>query len=156
MMLAYRLVRLIETHSEQLATGLLNKIEHCDKCRDFSNVSHEEFKQRVVDIYYHLGEWLLGKSERDIERHYCEIGQRRAHQGVPISQLIWAIALTKENLVEFLQDQVPELKPMEILGELEIMQLLEQFFDRATYYAALGHEQALVAHPELAAAAHHN
>ncbi len=145
MMLAYRLVRLIETHSEQLASGLLKKLESCEKCKDFSRVPPEEFKRRVVEIYQHLGEWLLGKAERDIERRYREIGQRRAHQGVPLSQLIWAIGLTKENLVEFLQRETSDLQPVEVLGELEILQLLEQFFDRAVYYSALGYEQARVA-----------
>ena len=142
MMLAYRLVRLIETHSESLASGLLKKLQLCDKCKDFSSIPTEEFKQRVTEIYHNLGEWLLGRSEQEIERRYREIGRRRAHQNVPLSQLIWAIALTKENLIEFLQRETPELKPTEIVGELELMQLLEQFFDRATFYAALGHEQA--------------
>jgi hypothetical protein len=145
MMLAYRLVRLIETHSEQLASGLLKKLESCDKCQEFTPVPQEEFKQRVNEIYQHLGEWLLGKSDQEIERRYREIGQRRACQGVPLSQLVWAIALTKENLIEFLQRESLELKPVEMMGELEIMQLLEQFFDRAVYFAALGHEQARAA-----------
>ncbi len=142
MMLAYRLVRLIETHSETLANGLLEKLKKCDKCRDFSQIPQEEFKQRVTEIYHNLGDWLLGEGEQDIERRYREIGRRRAHQNVPLSQLLWAIALTKENLIEFLQRETLELKPTEVVGELEIMQLLEQFFDRAEYYAALGHEEA--------------
>jgi len=150
MMLAYRLVRLIETHSEQLASGLLKKLGSCDKCKEFTQVPREEFKQRVSEIYQNLGEWLLGKSERDIECRYREIGQRRAQQGVPLSQLVWAIALTKENLIEFLQRESLELKPVEMMGELEIMQLLEQFFDLATYYAAIGYEQARLARAAVA------
>ncbi len=150
MMLAYRLVRLIETHSEQLASGLLKKLNLCNKCNEFTQVPQEEFKQRVSEIYQNLGEWLLGKGELEIDRRYREVGQRRALQGVPLSQLVWAIALTKENLIEFLQRESLELKPVEMMGELEIMQLLEQFFDRATYYAALGHEQARTARAAVA------
>jgi len=30
---------------------------------------------------------------------------------------------------------------VEIMGELELLQMLEMFFDRAIYYAAVGHEQ---------------
>ena len=33
-------------------------------------------------------------------------------------------------------------RPAEISGELEMQQLLDQFFDRAIYYAAIGHEKA--------------
>lgn len=35
-------------------------------------------------------------------------------------------------------------RPAEISGELEVEQLLDQFFDRAIYYAAVGYERAAV------------
>jgi hypothetical protein len=151
MLLAYRLVRLIETHSDQLSSGLLHKIHNSEKCRDFSRVPAEEFQQRTSEVYHHLGEWLLGKTEHDIERCFREIGQRRAVQGVPLSQVVWAIALTKENLMEFMQKEAAGGQPVEILGELEILQLLEQFFDRATFYAVSGYEHSRAAHATAAA-----
>jgi hypothetical protein len=141
MILAYRLVRLIETHSDQLAAGLLGKLEACDKCPDFAKVPPEDFRDRVGGIYQHLGQWLLGKTEADIESRYLEIGRRRAQQGVRLSQLIWAIALTKDNLMEFLQREAAQNTPAEVFGRVEVLQLLEEFFDRAMYYAALGFEQ---------------
>ncbi len=146
MMLAYRLVRLIESHSEQLAQGLMQKIETSDKLREFSRVPQEEFRQRVREIYQNLGEWLLGKSEQDVERRYTEIGRRRLAQGIPCSQLLQAIMLTKEHLVEFLKHNAVTEKPVEVFGELELIQLLDEFFDRALYYAALGYERARAAH----------
>jgi len=146
MMLAYKLVRLIETHSEALVAGLLAKVQTSELTRSYQNVPPEDLKARVGDIYSHLGEWLLGKSSFDIEQRYEEIGARRVHQGVPVSELIWVIILTKENLWEFLQkESVPE-RPIEAFGELEMLQLLDQFFDRAMYYASVGYERALNAH----------
>lgn len=147
MLLAYRLVRLIETHADRLAEGLLVKLQHCDKCQDFKKVPGEEFQQRVYEIYDHLGEWLLGKNEDDIARRYTQIGARRFGQGVHLSQLIYAIVLTREHLWEYLKHEVTVEKPVEVFGELGMLQLLEQFFDRAIYYAAQGYEAA-----ELAAA----
>ena len=146
MMLAYRLVRLIETHSDALAAGLLAKVQTSEMTRAYRNVAPEELQQRVYEVYRHLGEWLLGKSEFDIEQRYEEIGTRRAHQGVPISELIWVIVLTKENLWEFLKRESIMDRPVEVFGELEMMQLLDQFFDRAIYYASVGYERALSAH----------
>jgi hypothetical protein len=146
MMLAYRLVRLIETHSDSLASSLLAKVQSSELTRSYRKVPPEELKKRVGEIYRHLGDWLLGKSEFDIEQRYEEIGVRRAHQGVPISELIWCIVLTKENLWEFLRKESIMERPTEVFGELEMLQLLDQFFDRATYYAALGHERAQSAH----------
>ena len=143
MMLAYRLVRLIETHSDALAASLLNRVEKSDLTSSYcEKVPADELKQRVFEIYRHLGDWLLGKTEVDIEQRYREIGARRATQGIPLSQLLWAIVLTKENLWEFLKHESTPDRPVEVFGELEMLQLLDQFFDRAMFYASDGYEKA--------------
>lgn len=147
MMLAYRLVRLIETHSDALASSLLHKVQTSELTTGYRNVPPEELKQRVYEIYRHLGDWLLGKSEFDIEKRYLEIGAKRASQDVPLSQLTWTIILTKENLWEFLKNESVLDRPVEVFGELEMLQLLDQFFDRAIYYAAMGYERAVTSTP---------
>jgi len=156
MMLAYKLVRLIETHSDALAAGLVQKVQSSELTRSYRHVPAEDLKTKVGEIYAHLGEWLLGKESFDIEQRYEEIGTRRVHQGVPISELIWVIILTKENLWEFLQKESSPERPVEAFGELEMLQLLDQFFDRAIYYASVGYERALAGHdlPPVRSAAH--
>jgi len=94
----------------------------------------------VYEIYRHLGDWLLTKDELDLERRYLRVGADRAKQNVPFSQVAWAIVLTKENLWEFLKKEATEERPVEVYGELEMLQLLDSFFNRAIYYAALGYE----------------
>ncbi|HZP63374.1 MAG TPA: hypothetical protein VFB28_08165 [Terriglobales bacterium] len=143
MMLLYRLVRLIETHSQALASNLLTRVQESNQTRDYRNVPSDELKDRVYEIYRHLGDWLLGKTEFDIEKRYREIGARRAEQHVPFSQLAMTIVLTKDNLWEFLKKETPMDRPVEVFGELELLQLLEQFFDHAIVYAALGYENAM-------------
>jgi hypothetical protein len=140
MMLAYRLVRLIETHSDALAASLLERVRCSPLVVEYKRVPAEELTLRVYEIYRHLGEWLLTKRHTEIEARYTEIGARRAAQGVPLSQLSWTIVLTKENLWEYLKKESVMERPTEVFGELEMLQLLDQFFDRAIYYAAIGHE----------------
>jgi hypothetical protein len=142
MMLAHRLVGLIEAHSEELATGLLEKVQSSPLLTDHWRVPIEELKQRVCEVYQSLGDWLLDKQAYEIKARYKEIGARRAAQHVPLCELIWAIVLTKENLWEFLELEAVLDRPVEVFAELEILRLLDQFFDRSQYYAALGYEQA--------------
>lgn len=142
MILAYRMVRLIEKHSQGLVNALQTKIIHSDRCSAYRNVPEGELAEVVGEIYQHLGEWLLGKTEADIRFRYEQIGGRRAAQNVPLSQVIWVIALVKENLWEYLRRIGQEEQVAEVFGELEILQLLEQFFDRAMYFAAVGYGQA--------------
>jgi hypothetical protein len=113
----------------------------------YREVPPGELEQRVYEIYRHLAEWLLGKTDLDVEKRYLEIGAKRAHQHVPLSQLIWAIILTKKNLWDFMQQEAVLDRPAEISGELEVEQLLDQFFDRAIYYAAVGYEGACISEP---------
>ena len=153
MLLAYRLVRLIEAHSDQLASSLLDRVHSSDKTVAYvSQVPQHELRSRVREVYQNLGEWLLGKTESDVERRYEEIGGRRAAQGVPLSHLISSLVLTKDTLWEFLLREAGVERPVEVFGELELLQLLDQFFDRAIYYAAVGYERAEAPH---SVGAHH-
>ena len=141
MMFSYRLVRLIESHADALAAGLEEKVHGSAQIIHFRQIPAHELRERVYEIYRHLGEWLLGKNELDIEHRYREIGGRRANQGIPFSEVIHAIVLTKENLWEFLKSEAVIDHAIEIMGELELLQMLEMFFDRAIYYAAVGYEE---------------
>jgi hypothetical protein len=142
MMMLYRLVRLIENHSQALAACLLTRIQDSEATPDYKNVPSEELKEHVYDIYRHLGDWLIATDEVDLEARYLEIGARRALQQVPLSQLFWAIVLTKDNLLEFIKKELALERPVEVFGELEMLQLLDSFFDRAMYYASIGYERA--------------
>ncbi len=143
MIYAYRLVRLIETHSQDLVRALEKKMNECTRCGAYRNLPPEELAKVVGDIYLHLGEWLLGRTEADIQNRYQAIGARRAAQRVPLSQVIWCIALVKENLWEYLRRDGGEEQVTEIFGEIKMLQLLEQFFDRAMYFSTVGYEQAV-------------
>jgi len=140
MMFTYRLVRLIETHADRLAASLLEKVQTCPDLPSYRAVPADELKERVYEIYRHLGQWLQDNNEHDIAVRYAGIGVRRAEQRVPLSQLIQAIVLTKDNLWEYLKKEALIDRPVEVFGELELLQMLEQFFDRAIYHAAIGYE----------------
>jgi len=139
--LAHRLMRLIETHADALAETLDKKIVSSERCTDYSRVSSDELKTLVGGIYGQLGQWLVTKTEEDIERRYTMIGTRRAEQCVPVSQLLWCIVLVKENLWDYLKNSENLENTTQIFGELELMQMVDQFFDRAMYFAVRGHER---------------
>lgn len=141
-MMAIRLVRLIETHADRLSHGLLHKFQHAHHCADLKKVPAAELKDRSYEIYRNLSEWLTAKSESEIEHRYIALGQRRASQGVALSNVLWAITATKEHLWEFLDSEGFAEKPVEVLGELELLHRIEMFFDRALYYVAVGYEKA--------------
>ncbi|MGC2058321.1 MAG: hypothetical protein WA653_08685, partial [Candidatus Sulfotelmatobacter sp.] len=80
-MIALRLVRLIERHSDDLTAELLQKFETSPHTADLRKVPVDELRQRIQEVFLHLSEWLLTKTGHDIEQRYFEIGERRASQG---------------------------------------------------------------------------
>ncbi len=139
-MFALRLVRLIEEHADQLAQGLIKKIKESDCCPDFLLlVPESELHRRAYEIYKNIAEWLLTKTESEVEERYLGLGARRATQDVPFSQMLYAIQMVKEHLWEFLR-QEGLFEPQELLGEMEMLYSLERFFDRVSYFAAVGYE----------------
>jgi hypothetical protein len=140
-MIALRLVRLIEDHSDELVTGLLGKFKSSEHTQDMAKVPEQELRQRVYEILNHLGEWLLDKKEEDVRRRYVEVGMRRASQGVSLTSFCWAMVLTKQHLRDFISRQGFLRGALEMYGELELLQLLDQFFDHALCYATAGYEQ---------------
>ncbi len=141
-MIAERMIRLIESHSDQLARGLIEKFVNSERMSDMRKVPLPELQQRVYEIYHNLSDWLETKTEGDIERWFTAVGERRAAQGVALSHLVCALLAVKENLWDFLAREAMLDRPLEVYQEIELLKLVDQFFDRAVYYAARGHEQA--------------
>lgn len=139
-MIALRLVHLIESHSDQLAGSMLHKLEHSKRAADLRKVPEQEIRERTYEVYRNLSDWLLTKTEEDVERVYRRLGRRRAEQGVALSALCWGIMMIERNLWDFLELEGMREKPLEILGSLELLRLLDQFFYQAVYYAVLGYE----------------
>jgi hypothetical protein len=139
-MIALRLTRLIETHSDELAKRLLHRLQNSGEAADFQKVPALELQQRTEEIYHNLGDWLLNKTERDIEKTYTEVAKRRAAQGVAYSQLLFALVITKDHLWEFLKSERFTEELVDLYGELELFRQIDHFFDRALYYAARAYE----------------
>ena len=141
-MFAIRLVQLIETHADKLSEALIHKLKNAEECSELlEKVPAHELKHRTYEIYRHLSDWLMTKTLSEVEERYIGLGVRRAKQGVPFSQVMFAVQATKHVLWDYLLLE-GLLEPEDLIGEMELVRNLGQFFDRALYYAAIGYEQA--------------
>lgn len=141
-MLGIKLVRLIEAHSEALSQGVVNVIRASERTSDFKAIPREDLQRRVGEVYRNLGEWLLQKTEGDIALRFKAIAARRVAEGIRLPQFIWALMLTRDHLLHFLRHEAFADNVVALYGELELHQLLDQFFDRAVYHSIVGYEEA--------------
>jgi hypothetical protein len=95
---------------------------------------------RSHEIYSNLNDWLRNKTTSEIEDTYIGLGMRRAKQGVPYTDFLGAVSVTKEHLWEFMETEGIFTEPVDILGCLDLLHSLDRFFDRAIYFAAMGYQ----------------
>ena len=141
-MIGTRLLHLIERHADELAIGLTAKLRQSELTSDFRKLPPEELRKTTAELYRDLGEWLLRKTEKDIEQHFVSIAQYRASEGIRLPQFVWAVIISRNHLHQFLLGHAFADSIFELYSELELQQLLSQFFEHAVYYAVVGYEEA--------------
>lgn len=142
-MFAFKLIQLIETRAEPLSEGLMRRMKKDDRCVELlRRVPSDELRRRSHEIYRNLNDWLRNKTESEIEERYIGLGMRRAKQGVPYCDLLWAISTTKEHLWEFMQAEGLFAEPVDMLGGMDLLRSLDRFFDHILYFLAVGYHNA--------------
>lgn len=156
-MLANRLIQLIENHSEVLTQEALQDLLTNENTLSFRKVPRAELKPRIAALYQNLGKWISSPNEDDIRQEYEDWGRARFRQGIPFSEIVYVLMLTKKHLrkfirehglVDFSGDRVTpdELVPVELYAIQELNYLVGEFFDRALYHLVRGYEMAAMAH----------
>lgn len=143
-MFALRMVQLIESHAGALSEELMHRLKTSGSCPDLlEKVSSQELKIRTHEIYRNLSDWILSKTQSEIEERYVGLGVRRSRQGVPFSQFLFALNVTKECLWSYLEREGLLEFPVELLGDLDLLHSIGRFFDHAAYSGSLGYETVM-------------
>jgi len=140
-MLSARLVRLIEDHAEELTHGLLDDLQSNSHTPAYHALSREQLRHRLFDVYRNLGRWLLDTTEEHVETVYCELGGKRRAEGVPLSEVVYALTLAKYHLRDCVRTRGLTDSAVELYQEQELQRLVGRFFDRAIYHTVRGYER---------------
>jgi hypothetical protein len=144
-MIALKLVRLIEKQADELAKTLIHSVTQHPRTQIFcKNIPREELHDRAHEIYKNLTAWLTEKTDDEIRQTYFTLGERRAEQHVPLHEVIFALLLVKENLWRGVMQSGLGDTAIELFQALELVDRVNQFFDKTIYYVAVGYESAFV------------
>jgi hypothetical protein len=136
-----QLVNLIQTQSEDLTSNVVDDYRSSSGTPKYKNVPPEDLRHSLSQLYHCLADWLLTPDEPALKRRFLRIGSERARQDVPFSQVVWAANLAKVKLWEFLHKREVEERLVKTYADVDLLQQLDDFFDRMIYYLAVGYEQ---------------
>ena len=140
-MLSDQVIRIIESHAEELTEGVMEKLRSSSHTPAYHSVPREELHYRPFEIYHDLGHWLLGNMEQTVQTRYEALGKQRYKEGVPLGQALWAQVLIKEHLRDAIGNAMSADSALELHREREILRLIGRFFDRALCYTAEAYER---------------
>jgi len=139
--LAGRLVSVIEDHAEALTRDTVKRLQSSEHTSSYKKLPSGELSSRVNQLYENLGRWLWENSDRSMQAWYNKLGEKRCSEDVPLEEVLWALFLTKYQLVNYLDACAPADSAMEMYRKQEFERMVGQFFDRAACYAAEGYER---------------
>lgn len=140
-MLSTRLVTMIEDHAEELSRDLIRDVKSNNHTVHFRRSSHNELRELAFSVYRNLGEWLSHNKEEAIDTTYSKLASDRFADGIPLSEVVYALILTKEHLREYVRSSGLLDTAVELYQEQELRTLVGRFFDKAIYYTVRGHER---------------
>ena len=141
-MLSLKLVHLIEEHINGLTDAIVAKLHSAPKTRGLQKVPAPELRCRIHETLCDFHTWLLTNADRSIAERYRDLGRRHAAREVALPDVCWAIVLMKEQLWEFVEEQALHTTSVEIHAELELMRVLDLFFDCVICHMVEGYEEA--------------
>jgi hypothetical protein len=137
--LSDRLIRTIESHAGEFAQGTVKHLQTNPRTESYHKLSPKEMYDRIYEIHHDLGRWLWEKSDQAVQARFNQVGEKRCKEGVPLAEVLWALVLTKERLLEYLGAFGLVDSAVELYQQQEFDRLIHHFFDRALCYTAEGY-----------------
>ena len=111
-----------------------------------------DLEQRVFQILHHLGDWIGAPKSEKVGAEFADWGGRRFGQGIPLSELVYAMVIIKRHLHRYIQDnglvdaafptvEAEYVLPMHLHSLQELNQRVTAFFDEALYALTIGYEK---------------
>jgi hypothetical protein len=150
--IAARLVELIEIHSQRITTDIVEDLLINERTRGFRAVRRADLEQRVFQLLHHLGNWIGDPRSDKTRAEFTDWGRRRFDQGIPLSELIFAVIIIKQHLRRYISDNglvdasFPRVEgdyvlPLHLHGLQELNAQVGRFYDEALYSLAVGYEE---------------
>lgn len=141
-MLYEKFIRLVEDHAEELTKEWIKEIKNNPSTKGYRKVEDAILGVRIFDVYRRLGEWILNAEPNDpnTAEHFIKLGRERAGENLKNSEVIYALILARVVLWRYIINQGVISSAIALHQLLEFYQHVNNFFDKATYYVAVGFE----------------
>jgi hypothetical protein len=134
---------MIEAHADELTKRWLKEVRRSEATAGYHSLPDATLYERAFDVYARLGRWVGSEGHlEEVERTYTALGRQRYQEGLRLSEVVEALAMTKYELWAYIRDYGLLDSALALYQALELYNRVVLFFDRATHYLVVGYERA--------------
>jgi len=141
-MLSAKLIRLIESHEEEITTSIKGSIRHHPEPAHLGKLPGLELRERCQEILKNLGHSLARGNEEKLAGQYEAIGKVRFEESVPLDDCIRGLCLIKDKMIAFLDGQGIDPDSLALYAEGQLVRRIGPFFDLLVIHLVRGYETA--------------
>lgn len=142
-MLSGRLVRLIESRSDEIISSIISHIRREPGLAHYHAILESELREYGHDLLCNLGHWLTSGQEKEIASRYEQIGKRRFKSKIPLHESVRAFCIMRQRVLDFVEEHVFNKSSLELYEQEELDRRLTRFFDVLMTCMVKGYEKEL-------------
>jgi hypothetical protein len=141
-MLSSRFIRLIEDHWDQITERVIRQIHRDSNLYEIGRLSESDLRVRSREILENLGTRLTTPKD-ELIRCQEEFGRKRFEDGIPLHEVVHALHIIKEKMIEFVRDQGMGRTSLDLYAEEEFEHNVSRLIDTLVYCVVRGYERAM-------------
>jgi hypothetical protein len=137
-----KLVDLIERNADELTASYVLSIQRDQRMPKYQGFDQKEIFKRAYRVYSQLGRWISHETTKEeMKEYWTALGRQRRKEGFPLSEIVLSLCHIRRQLWEKVQAEGLMDTALDLYQAMDLHNRVVLFFDRAIYFAAVGHEE---------------
>jgi hypothetical protein len=142
-MLSGRLVHLIEANAASIIDHVIWQIRREPDLDEISHLPDAELRDWGETALERLADWLAQGPTKALSERYEAVGRDRCEEGIPLYQVVRALFLLKDKIIDFVMGEAAAKTFLQLYAEEELEHRVDHLFDIAVCHLVKGYETAL-------------
>jgi hypothetical protein len=138
------LIAIVESHLNDLSNTWVQEVKKSSYLSTYQKLSDKELHSRGHVLFSNLLNWLLtGASNDDAAVYFKKIGEDRIKEGMPLTEVYYALYLEKKVLWSFVAWKDEVTGRLKAVDAIEFMTVINNYFDLGDFYIIKGYNEQL-------------
>ncbi len=133
------LIKSAESNIKELSKVWMTQMKESEYAPTYNTLDEEKAFERGYHVFENLFEWFNeGANISEIKQYYENVGAERNKEGFPLTEVIFAVYLTKKVIGEFIlkSDLTDTFSNKELL---EFNELVNSYYDQGIFFITRGY-----------------